>query len=187
MFQNGTHILFVPYGDDWRLLRRTLHDILKTGVVDEMLPAQNAESIQTIYDIIKDPEGYYDHIRRYGSAVILATVFGLRGATFDSPRVKNLYSVTEQNKAINEIGATPPVDIFPFLKSLPDAVSPWRKWARDIRTEYKEFLRQLTSESRENSKRPDAPNCFLAKMYNQQEKMGLDDEHIAHVGGALVS
>jgi cytochrome P450 len=135
MFINGTHILFLPYGDKWRVLRKTVQDVLRTSEVDKMLPVQNAESIQTLYYCLKDPAKWYDHIRRYSTSVILATVFGLRGATFDSPRVKELYHVQDQNTAINELGATPPVDIFPFLKSLPDFMSPWRVWARNIRRE----------------------------------------------------
>ena len=128
-------MLFLPYGDMWRILRKTVQDVLRTSEVDKMLPVQNAESMQTLYYCMKDPNRWYDHIRRYSSAVILATVFGLRGATFDSPRVKELYHVQDQNTAINELGATPPVNIFPFLKSLPDFMSPWRVWARNIRKE----------------------------------------------------
>ena len=135
IFTNDTHMLFIPYGDTWRALRKTVQDVLRTSEVDKMLPVQNAESIQTLYHLLKDPTGWYDHIRRYSTSVILATVFGLRGATFDSPRVRELYHVQDQNTAINELGATPPVDIFPFLKSLPDFMSPWRVWARNIRKE----------------------------------------------------
>lgn len=135
MFTNGVHILFLPYGDQWRVLRKTVQEVLRTTEVDKMLPVQNAESIQTLYQLLKDPTKWYNHIRRYSTSVILATVFGLRGSTFDSPRVKQLYHVQDQNTAINELGATPPVDIFPFLKSLPDFVSPWRIWARNIRKE----------------------------------------------------
>jgi cytochrome P450 len=181
IFTNNTHILFVPYGQDWRLMRKTLQELLRTTAVEELLPIQNAESTQTLYDLSHDATGWYNHIRRYSTAVILASVFGLRGASFDSPRVRALYHVQDQNTAINELGATPPVDIFPFLKMLPDFLSPWRRWARNIRTEYQVLLEALVRDSTASGN-----ECFLSKMMAGQEKSGLTTEQITHLGGILV-
>ena len=66
-------------------------------------------------------------------------------------------------------------------------MSPWRKWARNIRTEYKALLRSLVDESLENSKRPNAPDCFLQHMMRNQDKTGLDDEHVSPMGGRVES
>lgn len=162
-------------------MRKTLQELLRTTAVDEILPIQEAESIQTLHHLIHSPERWFDHVRRYSTAVILASVFGLRGAHFDSPRAKALYDVQDQNTAINELGATPPVDIFPFLKSLPDIVSPWRKWARNIRTEYRELLFRLVEDSKSSG-----VDCFFAKMMKSQEKSGLKEEQVAYLGGILV-
>jgi cytochrome P450 len=174
--------LFLPYGREWRLMRKTLQELLRTTAVDGILPIQEAESIQTLHHLLHSPERWFDHVRRYSTAVILASVFGLRGAHFDSPRVKALYDVQDQNTAINELGATPPVDIFPFLKSLPDILSPWRKWARNIRTEYRELLFKLVADSKASG-----VDCFFAKMTKAQEKSGLTEEQVAYLGGILVS
>ncbi|KAF2174241.1 hypothetical protein M409DRAFT_35217 [Zasmidium cellare ATCC 36951] len=186
LFQNQVHALFTPYGDKWRQLRRIIQELLRTSAVDKLVPLQTAESTQTLYHLLHDPNRWYDHIRRYSMAVMLASIFGLRGASFDSPRVKTLWDITEQNTAINELGATPPVDIFPFLKLLPDFLSPWRIWARNIRKDYRKWLFGLVRESREHSARPDAPDCFLGQMFRGQEKNGLDDEGIAYVGSSLL-
>jgi cytochrome P450 len=163
-------------------MRKTLQELLRTTAVDEILPIQEAESIQTLHHLLHSPERWFDHVRRYSTAVILASVFGLRGAHFDSLRVKALYDVQDQNTAINELGATPPVDIFPFLKSLPDILSPWRKWARNIRTEYRELLFKLVADSKASG-----VDCFFAKMMKAQEKSGLTEEQVAYLGGILVS
>jgi cytochrome P450 len=162
-------------------MRKTLQELLRTTAVDEILPIQEAESIQTLHHLMHSPERWFDHIRRYSTAVILASVFGLRGAHFDSPRVKALYDVQDQNTAINELGATPPVDIFPFLKSLPDFLSPWRRWANNIRTEYRELLFKLVADSKSSG-----VDCFFAKMMKAQEKSGLTEEQVAYLGGILV-
>lgn len=139
-----------------------------------------------MYQLLKEPEGWYDHIRRYSTAVILASVFGLRGTSFDSPRVQALYHVQDQQTQINEIGATPPMGIFPWLKYLPDFVSPWRKWALDIRAKQRAIYFRLLEDSRKQMESKGINDCFLAKMIRDQEKSGLTDENIAYLGGTLV-
>ncbi|OCL13013.1 cytochrome P450 [Glonium stellatum] len=186
IYRNKTHILFLPYGEDWRVLRKTLQGLLNVKAVDQLLPIQNAEAIRTMYQILTDPDGWYDHIRRYSTAVILASVFGLQGESFDSPRVKALYHVQDQLTQITELGATLPVDVFPFLKSLPNFLSPWRSWASAIRKEHRELWFGLMRESKLSMQRNKNLDCFLNRMVKDQEKSGLDDEHIAYLGGTLM-
>ncbi|KAK4498569.1 hypothetical protein PRZ48_011227 [Zasmidium cellare] len=185
LFRNDVHALFTPYGDKWLQLRKIFQQLLRTSSVDKFIPLQAAESTRTLHQLLHDPNRWYDHIRRYTMSVMLASIFGLQGASFDSPRVKTLWHITEQNTAINELGATPPIDIFPFLKLLPDFMSPWRKWAWDIRKDYRKWLFGLVQESREYSKQPNAPDCFLNRLFRDQEKSGLDDEGIAYIGSSM--
>lgn len=98
--------------------------------------------------------------------------------------MRKLYHVQNQNTAINELGATPPVDIFPFLKYLPDFVSPWRKWARSIRREYRGMLWALVRESREKG----AQGCFFHRLEGErmEGRSALTEEQLAYVGTTLV-
>ena len=100
-----------------------------------------------------------------------------------------MFHVQHQNTAINELGATPPVDIFPVLKLLPGWMAPWRRWAGRIGSEYRGLMWRLVRECRENAERKgeDALDCFLMKMLREREKNGLDEEHIAYIGATLVS
>ena len=154
--------------------------------MDNILPIQNAEATQTIVQLLEDPAGYYDHIRRYSTAVILASVFGQRGARFDSPKIQALYHVQDQFTAILEQGATPPVDAFPFLQYLPEFMCSWKKRAKEIRqlqrSLYFDLLRE--TKARIGSGKGD---CFMKQILEEhQEKNGLDDEHVAYLGGILV-
>jgi hypothetical protein len=163
-----------------------VQSLLNVNAVDSLLPIQNAESTQTMFQLLQDPEGYYDHIRRYTTAVILASVYGQRGARFDSPNVQALYHAQDQFTAILEQGATPPVDTFPFLKLLPDFLAPWKKWAKAVRKEQKNLYLSLLRETRERMVAGKGPACFLHSMLKDQEKNDMDDEHIAYLGGNLV-
>jgi cytochrome P450 len=176
----------VPYGDAWRKQRKVVQSLLNINAVDNLLPIQNAEATETMFQLLQDPEGYYDHIRRYSTAVILASVFGQRGASFDSPKVQALYHAQDQFTAILEQGATPPVDAFPFLKGMPELMAPWKTWAKAIRKEQRSLYFDLLNETRELQGKDRGPDCFMKLLLQEQEQKEMDDEHVAYLGGILV-
>ena len=136
--------------------------------------------------LLDDPTGYYEHIRRYSTAVILASVFGQRGASFKSAKVQALYHAQDRFTAILEPGATPPVDAFPFLKATPTFLSPWKKEAREIRTEQRSLYYDLLNETKERLRKNNLASCFMGKILNDQEKSRFNDEQVAYLGGILV-
>ncbi len=138
--------------------------------------------------LLKDPEGYYDHIRRYSTAVILASVYGQRGARFDSPKVQALYHAQDQFTALLEPGATPPVDAFPFLQRLPEFIAGWKVKAKAIREEQRTLYLALLRETKAAIASGNSPDCFMKTLIEQQQKREeFDEEHIAYLGGILVS
>ncbi len=154
--------------------------------VDNLLPIQDAEATQTMVQLLEDPVGYYDHIRRYSTAVILASVFGQRGARFDSPKVQALYNAQDQFTAILEQGATPPVDAFPFLQNLPEFLCGWKTRAKEIRQLQRSLYFDLLRETRDRISSNKANGCFMERVLKDQEKNKMDDEHVAYLGGILV-
>ncbi|TVY75686.1 Cytochrome P450 monooxygenase patH, partial [Lachnellula suecica] len=183
---NEIHLLLLGYGNEWRKQRKIVQSLLNVNAVDNLLPIQNAESTQTMFQLLEDPEGYYDHIRRYTTAVILASVYGQRGARFDSPNVQALYHAQDQFTAIIEQGATPPVDTFPVLRLLPEFMAPWKTRAKAVREEQKSLYLSLLRETRVRMEAGIGPDCFLHLMLQDQEKYDMDDEHIAYLAGNLM-
>lgn len=151
-----------------------------------MLPIQNAEAAQTIYDLLCDPEGYYEHIQRYTTTIILASVFGQRGEAFQSEKVQALYDVQNRFTALLEPGATPPVDALPFLKYLPEFATPWKKTARAIRRDQRALYFKLMGDTTDRMVQGKSTGCFMEKLIQNQDKSGLDSEHVAYVGGILM-
>lgn len=183
---NETHILLSQYGPKWRALRKSVQGLLNVNAVDALHLLQTAEATQTMCQLLDDPSGYYDHIRRYSTAVILASVFGQRGASFQSPKVQALYHAQDRFTAILEPGAVPPVDAFPFLKVLPEFVSPWKKEAKEIRREQSSLYYSLLGETKERIRKQNSASCFMGKVLDDQEKTGFNEEQIAYLGGILV-
>lgn len=184
---NEIHLLLLQYGTEWRKQRKILQLLLNVNVVDRLLPLQEAEATQTMFQLIRDPNGYYDHIRRYTTAVILASVYGQRGARFDSPNVQALYHAQDQFTAILEQGATPPVDAFPFLKMIPEFLAPWKMRAKAVREEQRSLYLKLLRETKDRLEAGKSTDCFLHTMLQHQEKNEMDDEHIAYLAGNLVN
>jgi cytochrome P450 len=176
----------VPYGQQWRTFRKALQNMLNVTAVHNLLPIQNAEASQTMHQLVTDPAGYYDHIRRYSTAVILSSVFGQRGATFESPKVQALYHAQEQFTSILAPGATPPVDAFPWLKYIPRPFAGWKRWAEAIRAEQRSLYYSLMEETRRKMSKGSSTGSFIERLLLNQEKLGLDDEHVAYLGGILV-
>lgn len=186
--RDNVHLLLMPYGQAWRNQRKIYQAILSITAVRSLTPLQEAEATLTLYQLSQTPELYYDHIRRYSTAVILSSVFGIRGPEFDHRNITRLYHAQDQFTGILETGATPPVDIFPFLKRLPDFMSPWRRWARQIRAEQRQLYFELLQEVKSQRARGIYRNCFMSQLLDEKfaEKYELDEEHIAYIGGVLM-
>ncbi|CAI7579982.1 unnamed protein product [Penicillium pancosmium] len=170
----------------WRLLRKTVQALLNVKAVDDMFPIQNAEATQTMCQILQNPDGYYDYIRRYSTAVVLSSVFGQRGAEFESPKVRALYHVQEQFTRILEPGATPPVDAFPWLRYLPSVFASWKAKAKNIRAEQRALYFGLLEETKARIAKGATTGSFMERVLQDQQKIGLDDEHVAYLGGILM-
>ena len=186
--RDNTHLLLMPYGIEWRQQRKIFQAVLNITAVGSLRLLQEAEAALTLQQLAQSPQLYYDHIRRYSTAVILSSVFGIRGPEFRHPNVQRLYHVQDQFTAILETGATPPVDVFPLLKYLPTALAPWRQWALKIRQEQRELYLGLLQSVKDRRARGIKRNCFMDQILEEsfKEKYSLDDEHIAYIGGVMM-
>jgi cytochrome P450 len=184
---NEVHILLVPYGDAWRKLRKAVQSVLNLTAIDKFLPIQNAEAAQTLYQLLKDPGNCWKHLRRYSTAVILASVFGQRGESYESEKVQALYHAQEQFTALLAPGAHPPVDAFPFLRYIPSFLAPWKIKASLIRQEQRSLYFKLMNETQARIASGGATGCFMEKLISEQEKSALTEEQVAYTGGGFVS
>lgn len=176
----------MPYGPEWRAQRKVYQSILSPTAVTKYQPLQEAEAILTLQQLFQSPQKYYDSIRRYSIAVILSAVFGVRGPDYNHPDVQRLYHAQDQFAAILELGATPPVDVFPILKYVPRFFAPWRTWALNIRAEQRELYTELLQRVKTRREHGIQRNSFVDQLITEQSQNGLDDEHIAYIGGVLM-
>lgn len=91
-----------------------------------------------------------------------------------------------------ETGNTPPIDIWPFLKYLPDVMSEWRARAKKLSGNMFTLYHSLVDEVKERRKRGIVRDCLMDKILEEQEAPGFDkstalsDDKLAFLGGVLM-
>ncbi|OQU95238.1 hypothetical protein CLAIMM_01474 [Cladophialophora immunda] len=183
---NEVHILFQPYGPTWRALRKAVAGLLNASGVEAILPLQQAESSQTMYEMMQSPEKWFNHLRRYAAAVILASVYGQRGATYDDPRIRGFYEIETAFAETMAAGATPPVDAFPFLKYIPNFLTPYKARAVALGERQKAFYNTLLEKTKARMDQQAAAPCFMQKLLQGSDKSGLSYDQLVYVGGILL-
>ncbi|KAK9770477.1 putative Cytochrome P450 [Seiridium cardinale] len=184
------HLVFMPYGAKWRKARKTITDFLKDDEVDKTLPIQYAESSQMIWELLQEPKRYNDHVLRYFGAVIMASVFGARGKEYsDGEKIKQFFTVQSEWAGLLDQGAVPPYDVFPFLRYIPDFVTPWRGWqkrAAALKARQSSLYHDLFEEAKERVDAGKGQSSFVASLLRNQERDGYNQVELEYITGFLM-
>lgn len=103
--------------------------------------------------------------------------------------MSRLYDLMESWSAIMETGATPPVDIYPWIKYIPEKLlGSYITRARSIGTQmsdlYSDVLGRVVSRREKN---PEAQLAtFMDKVLDQQDKNELPPNQLRFIGGVLM-
>lgn len=202
------HPAFLDYGPKWRRTRRTTTDFTKDDALERLLPIQDAESTQLIWDLLQDSSSsggtaddgrYQDHAFRSFAGIILASVFGQRAKDASDPasKARRFFDVQEDWAAIVAGGAFPPLHVFPWLRYVPSALTPWKEWrarAADIRRRQQGLYEDLHAETVERMRAGKSQDCWFARLIAEQEKLaqaGKDKEtftqlELTYIGGFML-
>lgn len=174
------HMSFMGYGPQWRRARRTIAEFLKDSELEKRVPLQEAESTQMIHDLLRDADegrektgSYYGHVVRCFGAVILASVYGMRGSTYEPDGYLGRFFDTQHAwMEVLDQGAMPPLDILPFLKWFPDSLTPWKGWksrAQAVKERQSSLYRDLFADARNRISLGKSQDTFVADLLEKQE------------------
>ncbi|POR38185.1 O-methylsterigmatocystin oxidoreductase [Tolypocladium paradoxum] len=177
---HGDSFAFMNNTPLYREQRKIASHNLSPRILDERAGAiQDAEITILMRDLLKSPDDFYHHVMRTTCSVACAMVWGQRGPTYDS-------FFGRYSEAL-EPGANPPVDEFPFLKYLPDFLSPWRLRAeRSFKAMDETWTkaRAITEERRATGERR---VCIADSVLDDPKLAGkMTDTQINHFLGVLV-
>ncbi|KAJ5215369.1 m-cresol methyl hydroxylase [Penicillium cinerascens] len=188
LITKGDHLLVMHYGPQWRTFRRLVHQHLMESMVESQhLRVVNAEAIQLVRDYMVDPSHHMAHPKRYSNSITNSIVSGIRTADRHGSNMNRLYKIMEEWSEIMETGATPPVDIFPWLKKIPERffgnyVSRARMIGQQMETLYEDILRKV-------EKRREAGQelgTFMDRVLSSQDRHQLPRHQLAFIGGVLM-
>ncbi|KAK1235556.1 hypothetical protein PQX77_001209 [Marasmius sp. AFHP31] len=182
----GLGLSLAHYGNTWRTLRRTAHTILTPKMCDKHLPIQYAETTQLLFDVLHNPDGFYNHIRRFSNSAIMSVLFGKRCPRYETPETTAFFIAQHEWELLLEPGATPPVDLLPFLQKVPER---WAKWKRDVRQcrkHQRDLYFGLLDETKERMNKGEENGSYMEEVIKRQEEFGLDREMMGYLGGILL-
>ncbi|KAJ7621451.1 cytochrome P450 [Roridomyces roridus] len=182
----GLNTVLARYTENWRTLRRAAHTILTPQESRKHLPIQQAEATQLLHDILSQPDGFYTHIRRYSSSVILSVLYGKRAPRYETRETTAFFEAQHEWERVLEPGSPPPIDLIPLLKYVP---ARWAKWKRDCartRKLQRDLYFGLLNDTRERLGRGEENGCYMEEILKSQEELGMDAEMIGYLGGVLI-
>ena len=94
IISGDSRIVLMPYNEQWRMMRRIMHQILSAGALDVFLPFQELESRNLCWDYLEKPDRWWSANARYSNSVIISVVFGRR-SMLDDPDVVELLETME--------------------------------------------------------------------------------------------
>lgn len=124
-----TRVTFMPYGEEWRLVRKIYHNTLNVKDSSSYVPYQDLESTQLLAGLLEAPGLYEDHIKRFMHSQTTQIVFGYRITSIDDPNLKQFFRSFEA-VMVAALGTNETIlDIFPLLRRLPDCCLPMKRHA----------------------------------------------------------
>ncbi|KAF8192970.1 cytochrome P450 [Pholiota molesta] len=182
----GFNMVLARYSETWRTLRKMGHTILTPQMSAKHLPIQMAESTQLLYDILQTPESFYTHIRRYSNSAIMSVLYGKRCPRYETPETTAFFVAQHEWELLLEPGATPPLDLLPFLQKVPER---WAKWKIDVkqcRKHQRDLYFGLLDETRRRVETGEENGSYMEEILRNQEDVGMDREITGYLGGALL-
>lgn len=189
VFHND-HLMFLNPDARWRRGRRLYHRYFNETLCENSHHhLQNAEATQLLRDICQTPDDFMNHIKRFTNSVIMSLVTGIRTPAPSAPHMKSLYAVLDGISEIFEMGATPPVDIFPFLNWIPEKLfNNWKSrsatLARTMDSVYGPLVdRVLSRREKAGSLNKES---YLDMIFDQQDTLQLTRHEIDLMVGNLL-
>ncbi|PTD02296.1 Cytochrome P450 monooxygenase yanC [Fusarium culmorum] len=110
-----------PDAPMYRISKKLLHQYFGEPAIDRShLRIINAEATQLIRDLMVDPDNFPHHAHRYANSFTMSTTYGIRTPSHDTPHLTAITKITAQATSLIAPGRLPPVDVFPFLKLVPE-------------------------------------------------------------------
>jgi cytochrome P450 len=102
----GRRQLFMPYGPQWRSIRKHSHALLNLNASVKYQPVQDFESKQLLNEFLESPMDFYLQNRRYSASVIMLITYGYRIPSWEDPLIKKIYDIIDNFTEMTQVTTT---------------------------------------------------------------------------------
>ncbi|KAF7986079.1 hypothetical protein HWV62_41481 [Athelia sp. TMB] len=179
MLSGGLLLVFMPFNDLWRRMRRAAHEAMNADATDNFYPCQVKEAIILADGLLRYPNGWDDHIKRSATSTTMTLVY-------DHPSI-----TTEENPSITRINqfvhrltraALPGahfVEFFTWMRYLPEWMAGWKRSAMDSYRRDNGFFVELFEDVKKRIADGDERPSITANLARQGDRFGLSDNEVA--------
>ncbi|GAA5899096.1 hypothetical protein JCM6882_004616 [Rhodosporidiobolus microsporus] len=186
LMTGGDAILFLPYNAKWRNQRKIYHGALMEKRALDYTNVQELEAKRLVWDFANhtSTSGWEKHVERFAASVVVAIAYGRR---VDNVKEGFVQSVM---KRMEEVGKTnlpgkQVLDSYPFLQSLPEFLTPYKKTWRAHREESHGFWMSLADTVKQRMEKGTAPQSFTRDLYERRDQVGITDQEFGLLTGGI--
>ncbi|KAF8802924.1 putative cytochrome P450 monooxygenase [Phlegmacium glaucopus] len=170
----------------WRKSRKAFQMLLTAEAVDRHLPTQEAEALQLLHDLITHPEDLYNHIVRTTSSLIASLVYGKRFPVYKNSEAEEYAHAVKLANEVSDTTRFPPVEILPWIKYIPRWLAPWTAHCDLMMSVRNTLYEKLLDQCEESIKTGRGTGCYLERVMERQEELGLSRKEISYIGATLM-
>lgn len=125
LYWDNAGILVQPYGKEWQVRRRLLHQALNPSALRLYKPVQEAEATRLCWSLLQSPQRYEKLIDRFTASVVFSIAYGHRIDSMDSAIIRQRLEFMQYAASLNVPGRYL-AETFPVLKYVPNIIAPWK-------------------------------------------------------------
>jgi cytochrome P450 len=188
---DGASILVQPYGKEWSVRRKLLHQALTPKALKLYKPVQTAEASRLCYQLLESPANWEKLLERYTSSIVFCVAYGHRIDSLNAGVIRQRFKFMHVAASLNVPGKYL-VESFPILKHVPDVLAPWKAKikarGREEAAANMALVDVVRSDlTRAKSQSSDIPDslCKLLLGLRESEHIPLSDRDFSYIPASL--
>ncbi|KAL6710489.1 hypothetical protein ACN47E_008537 [Coniothyrium glycines] len=188
---DGASILVQPYGKEWTVRRKLLHQALTPKALRLYKPVQEAEASRLCSQLLENPASWEKLLERFTSSIVFCVAYGHRIDSLNAEVIHQRFRFMHYAASLNVPGKYL-VESFPVLKHVPDFLAPWKA---EIKAHGKEeaaanmALIDLVRDdlARAKTRGDDTPDslCKMLLELKEKENIPLSDRDFSYIPASL--
>jgi cytochrome P450 len=188
---DGASVLVQPYGKEWSIRRKLLHQALTPKALRLYKPVQTAEASRLCSELLQNPSNWEKQLERFTSSIVFCVAYGHRIDSLNAEVIHQRFKFMHYSASLNVPGKYM-VESLPLLKYVPDVLAPWKAeikaHGREEATENMALVDVVRSDlARAKTRGDDIPDslCKLLLELREKEHIPLSDRDFSFIPASL--